>query len=102
MKKKLKREVLLPLLLIDLGIAVMVALVIVYIPYNLTAAYILMGAASVAVVGSIMLWRFIISELRSIARCAEALESGNVSNFHADRDDELGELEEKIIAASQH
>ncbi len=102
MKQTLKREVLLPLLIIHAGIIAMVIMIITFVPYNMMVAYLLIAASICTVGGSIMLWRFVVSELHSIERCTQAIATGDIENWHADRTDELGELEEKMVAASHH
>lgn len=100
MKRRLKQEVLLPLLIIHAGIITMVLMILFMVPYNLVAAYLLMGSSICTVGGTVMLWRFVVGELHSIDRCTQAIATGEVENWHADRDDELGELEEQLIAAT--
>jgi len=102
MKQTLKREVLLPLLIIHAGIIAMVVMIIAFIPYNLVVAYLLVAASICTVGGTIMLWRFVVKELHSIERCTTAIATGEIENWHADRTDELGELEEKMVAAAHH
>ncbi len=98
MKQTLKREVLFPLLIIHLGIIILLYLIVLLVPFAVPVAVLLMVASVCTVGGTIMLWRFVVSELISIRKCHDAVTNGNAAGWHADRSDELGELEEELVS----
>lgn len=97
MKHTLKHEVLAPIMLIHIGVLMMLGIIIAKVPSEPIISISLMAASLLTVGGSIVLWRFVVSEMISIKKCQNAIVTGNVDEFHTDRDDELGDLEMEIM-----
>lgn len=98
MKQTLKNEVLLPLAIIHFGAIVLISIILVMVPSSPVLALLLLIGSFSTVIGTVMLWHFVNSEINSIKKCHDAVQSGSVSDWLVDRTDELGDLEKDILA----